>query len=145
MCVVLELLDQPLDFVLACCVLLLDCRKRYSRYSVIQCCYRFHRNFSNRSMVPKMILRLGFVDLVDRIASAFFARIVVLSELSEPSGGAHPVSSSIPLSQCKPQVVCCRERLHVTVNGKIASFSLERASNCSNILHFEGVSKFSCA
>ena len=32
---VLELLDQLLDFVLACCILLLDCRKRYSRYSVI--------------------------------------------------------------------------------------------------------------
>ena len=35
MLVVLELLDQPLDFVLACCILLLDCRKRYSRYSVV--------------------------------------------------------------------------------------------------------------
>ena len=33
--VVLELLDQPLDLVLACCILLLDCRKRYSKYSVI--------------------------------------------------------------------------------------------------------------
>ena len=35
MLVVLELLDQLLDFGLACCILLLDCRKRYSRYSVI--------------------------------------------------------------------------------------------------------------
>ena len=35
MFVVLELLDQPLDFVLAYCMLRLDCRKRYSRYSVI--------------------------------------------------------------------------------------------------------------
>ena len=35
MFVVLELLDQPLDLVLACCILLLDCRKRYSRYYVI--------------------------------------------------------------------------------------------------------------
>ena len=28
------------------------------------CCYRFLRNFSNRSMAPKMILRLGFVALL---------------------------------------------------------------------------------
>ena len=33
--VVLELLDQPLDFVLACCILRLDCRERYSSYSVV--------------------------------------------------------------------------------------------------------------
>ena len=32
--VVLELPDQLLDLVLACCILLHDCRKRYSRYSV---------------------------------------------------------------------------------------------------------------
>ena len=32
--VVLELLDQPFDFVLACCFLRIDCRKRYSSYSV---------------------------------------------------------------------------------------------------------------
>ena len=35
MLVVLELLDQRLDLVLACCILLLDCRKRFSRHSVI--------------------------------------------------------------------------------------------------------------
>ena len=34
--VVLGLLDQPLDFVLACCVPRLDCRKRYSSYSVVR-------------------------------------------------------------------------------------------------------------
>ena len=33
--VALELLDQFLDLVLTCCIQLLDCRKRYSRYSVI--------------------------------------------------------------------------------------------------------------
>ena len=49
----------------------------------------FHRNFSNRLMVPNMILRLGFVDLVDHISSLILARIVALSEFSEPSGGAH--------------------------------------------------------
>ena len=52
-------------------------------------------------MVPKMILRLGFVDLVDHVASSISARHVALSELSEPSGGAHAVFSYIPLSQCK--------------------------------------------
>ena len=84
-------------------------------------------------MVPKMILRLGFVDLVDHIVSSILVRHVALSELSEPSGRAHPVSSYIPLSQCKLQVVCCGERLRVTVFGEIASLSLERASNFTNI------------
>ena len=51
---------------------------------------------------------------------------MVLSELSDPSGRAHPQFSYIPLSQCKPQAVCCRERLHVTVFGKIAINSLGR-------------------
>ena len=41
-------------------------------------------------MVFKMILLLGFVDLVDHIASSILARLVALSELSAPSGGAHP-------------------------------------------------------
>ena len=35
MFVVLELLDQLLDLVLECCILLLDCRKGHPRYSVI--------------------------------------------------------------------------------------------------------------
>ena len=43
-------------------------------------CYRFPRNFSSRLMVPKIILRLGFVDLVDHIASSILARLVALSE-----------------------------------------------------------------
>ena len=102
------------------------------------------RNFSNRSMVPKIILLLGFPDLVDHIASWISARLVALSELSEPSGRAHPEFSYIPLSQCKLQAVCCRERLHVTVSGKFASLSLARTSNCTKILYFEGVSKYCC-
>ena len=36
MLVVLELLDQPLDLVLAYRILRLDCRKRYFRYFVVQ-------------------------------------------------------------------------------------------------------------
>ena len=98
MFVVLELLDQLFDFVLACCILLLDCRKRYSRFCNPLCCYRFLRNFSNRSMVPKMILRLGFVNLVDHIAGSILVRHVAFSELSAPSGRAHPEFSHIPLS-----------------------------------------------
>ena len=91
MLVVLELLDQLLDFVFAFCILLLDIRKRYSKYSVIHgVVTHFPGNFANRSMVPKMILRLGFVDVVDRCASLILARLVILSESSEPSGGAHP-------------------------------------------------------
>ena len=38
-----------------------------------------------RSMVPKMIFRLGFVDLVDHVASLILVRHVALSELSELS------------------------------------------------------------
>ena len=145
MFVVLELLDQLLDLVLACCILLLDCRKRYSRDSVIHgVVTRFPRNFSNRSVVPKMILRLGFVDHVDHVASSISARLVALSVLSEHSGRAHPEFSCIPLCQCKLQTVCCRERLHVTVSGEIASLSLERASNGTKLQYFEGVSKYSC-
>ena len=88
-------------------------------------------------MAPKMILLLGFVDLVDHIATSTLARIVVLSELSEFSGRAHPSFSYIPLSQCKLQAVCC-------MFGKVAGLSLERASNCTNIQYFEGVPKYSC-
>ena len=70
MLVVFELLEQLLDLVLAFCILLLDCRKRCSRYCVVHCCYEFPRNFPNRLMVPKMTLRLGLVDLVDRCANS---------------------------------------------------------------------------
>ena len=35
-----------------------------------------------------------------------------------------------------------RERLHVTVFGNVASLSLDRASNCTKIQYFEGVSKY---
>ena len=137
MFVVLELLGQLLDLVLACCILRLDCRKKYSRYSVIYgVVTSFPVTFRIRSMVPKMILRLGFVDPVDHIASSILVRHVALSESSEPSGRASPEFSYIPLSQCKLQAVCCRERLRLTLSDEIASLSLEGASNCTNILYF---------
>ena len=56
-----------------------------------------------------MFLHPVHVDLV---------RHVALSELNEPSGRAPPLFSYIPHSQCELQVVCCRERLHVTAFGK---------------------------
>ena len=69
MLVLLELLDQPPAFVLAYCILLLDCRKRQvlRLFCDPRCCYRFPRNFSSRLLVPKKILRLGFVDLADHM------------------------------------------------------------------------------
>ena len=91
-----------------------------------------------------MILRLGFVDLVDRIANSIRVQPVAILESSEPFGRAPPKSSCIPLSQYKSQVVCCGERLHVTVFRKFASLSLERASHCTTKPYFEDVSKDSC-
>ena len=41
-------------------------------------------------MVPKMTLRFSFVDFADHIASSILTRLAALSELSEPSGRAHP-------------------------------------------------------
>ena len=64
-------------------------------------CYKCLRNSSNRSMVPKMILILGFLILWTMLWVRFLTRLAALSELSEPSGRAHPEFSYIPLSQCK--------------------------------------------
>ena len=75
-----------------------------------------HRNSSDRLMGPKMTLRLGFVDHVDRIVSPIWVQPVALLESSETSGTAHLEFSYIPLSQRKSQVVCCRERLLVSVS-----------------------------
>ena len=41
-------------------------------------------------MVPKMILRLGFVDLADHAASSILTQLVALSELNIPDGRARP-------------------------------------------------------
>ena len=73
--VVLELLDQPLDFVLAYCILRIECRKKVLQlFGDPRGGYKFSRNCSNRLMVPKMILRLGFVDLADHAASSIFKK-----------------------------------------------------------------------
>ena len=71
MLVALELLDQLLVLVLAICILLFDCRKEVSQgFCSPRCCSRFPWNSSICWVGPKVILRLGFVDLVDRIASS---------------------------------------------------------------------------
>ena len=87
---VVELLDRLLDFVVAYCILRLDCRKRYSGYSVVHGAVTSLHNCSSHLMVPKMILRLDFVDLADHITSSILTRLGALSESSVPSGGAHP-------------------------------------------------------
>ena len=88
-------------------------------------------------MVPKKILLLGFVDLVDHIASSILARLVALSELSAPSVeiilSFHAYRSlHASCRQCFVENDCMRPCL-----VKIASLSLERASNCTKILYCE--------
>ena len=75
-------------------------------------------------MGPKMILRLGFVDLVYSITSSIGVQPAPLLEISELFRRALPVSSYIPLSQGKLQMVCCRERLYVLVSDKMQAFLL---------------------
>ena len=111
--------------------------------STLHCARAPPRNLSNRSMVPKMILRLGFVDLVDHIASSIRVQPVALPELSEPSGRAQPEFSYVPLTQCQLLAVCCRGRLHVIVSDKLQSSLLSELQNAPK-QSFEDVSKYSC-
>ena len=46
-----------------------------------------------------MILRLGLVDLVDRVASSILVQPVAILEFSKPFGRARPEFSHVPLSQ----------------------------------------------
>ena len=55
-----------------------------------------------------MILRLGVVDVVGGVANSLCVQPVAILELSEPFGGAPPVFSYMPLSQCKLQVLCLK-------------------------------------
>ena len=77
MSVVLEFLDQPFD---SCsCVLYSAARLQKEALHLFcdpRCGYKLHRDFSNRLMVPNMILLPGIVDLVDHIASSILARLV---------------------------------------------------------------------
>ena len=140
--VVLEILDQLFDFFLTMCILLFNCRKRYTRTSVIHgVAHRFPRTFLIRLVGHKMFLYPVHVDLVDQIANSILVQHAVLSELSVPFGKAHPSSSCIPLSRCKQLVVCRRRRSHATLCGKTAILSLERVSNCTKILYSDEVPK----
>ena len=65
-------------------------------------------------------------------------------EIGTLYGVGPPLSSCVPLSQYKSQVVCCTERLRVIVFDKIAILSSERASNCTNALYFDEVFKCVC-
>ena len=64
-------------------------------------------------------------------------------ESSEPYGRTPPVFTYIPLSQCKLQVMCCRERLHVTSFGKkMQAFllsELQIAPKCCILKAFPGI------
>ena len=66
---------------------------------------------------------------------------MAILELSVPFGRAPPSFSCIPLSQCNRRAVCCRERSHVIVFGKIAILSPERALNGTRRLYFEKCSQ----
>ena len=69
---------------------------------------------------------------------------MVILESSILCDTAPPLTSCIPLSQCKLQAVCSGGQLHAIAFGEIAILSFERASNCTNILYFEEVSKYFC-
>ena len=134
MFVVLELLDQLLDLVLACCILLLNCRYKYASYSLnLGVLTDFPHNFSYRLTVPKMILRLGFVDLGDYIRCSILARLVTLSEFGELFFAELLLRLHTYRFLCKLQEVNCGERIHLTVSGKIAG----QASNPNKILYLE--------
>ena len=106
-----------------------------------RCCAQFPSAILIRLVGHKMFLRPVLVDLVDRVASSILTQPAVLSKSSVPFGKAHPSSSCVPLSLCKQLAVCRRGRLHATLSGKKTIISLQRASNCTNILHPDEVSK----
>ena len=124
--VVLEFLDQLFDIVFTMCILLFNCRERYTRNSVIHgVAPGLPGHCLIRLVGHKMFLHPVHVDLVDQFASSILAQPAVLSESSVPFGIAHPSSSCIPLSRCKQLVVCRSGRLHATLFGKTAILSLE--------------------
>ena len=71
--VVLELLDQPLGLCSRVLYSAAQLQKEVLQlFCGSRCCYKFLRRCSSHLMVPKMILRFGFVDLADRSASSIF-------------------------------------------------------------------------
>ena len=74
----------------------------------------------------KMFLRLVLVDLVVYFSNSLSIQHVATLGNGIPCGRTPPSSSCIPVSQCKSQAVCCRERLRVIVFDKIVILSAER-------------------
>ena len=107
-----------------------------------RCCSRFPRAFLPRLVGHEMFLHPVRVDLVDRFANSILVQPAVLLESSVLFGKAHPSSSCVPPSRCKQLVVCRGGRLHATLCGETAIFSLERFSNGTNILYSDEVSKY---
>ena len=54
------------------------------------------------------------------------------------------LSSYIPLSKYKSQVVCWKERLRGIVFDRTVIFFFERASNCTNVQYFGALSNYFC-
>ena len=132
--------------VFTMCILLFNCRKRevHQEFCNPRCCSRFPKYFLIRLIGHKMFLHLVHVDLVDQFASSILEQPAALSESSVLVRTAHPSFSCIPLSRCKRRAVRRRERLHATLFGKTAILSLERASNRTNFLYSDEVSKYYC-
>ena len=85
----LELLEQPLDFVFAYCILQLDCRKKYSSfYGVVP---SFPETFRVAWWLPRWscVLVLWILH-ADHIANTILTRLVTHLKLSELSGRTHP-------------------------------------------------------
>ena len=117
----------------------------YARYSAVKVVAPgFPGTLRCAWVVTRCSSVLLLLILLSTFANSLSVQHVATLGIGIPCGISPPSSSCIPLSQCKSQAVCCRERLRVIVFGKIASLSLERASNCTNIQYFESVSKYSC-
>ena len=122
--VALELLNQPfVDFIFASCVLLLDCRKGYDGYSVVNV---VATNCPGALRSAWCSFRLVLVDPVDHCANSLWPQHVAIFGVRIPCGIFPSSSSCLPLSQCKPQAVCCGRRLPVTVFDKLTILSSER-------------------
>ena len=101
--VVLELLDQLFDFVFTMCILLFNCKKRYTRNSLIHgVAPGFPGQFSSAWLVTRCSCVLILLILLANFASSILIiQPAVLSESSVPFGTALPLSSCIPLYLCK--------------------------------------------
>ena len=113
---------------LAICILLFDCRKEYARVSVV--------NGVVFQVSVELFDSLGWSqgDLACILVSLILLTAVRIRIEYNPW---HSLELSTAFSTNGGQ--CRRERLHVTVFGKTAILSLERALNCTNILYSDEV------